>query len=43
MHLGAIHANDADYDDYTRDKTAYLDEVQPVFEQWARSRTPATG
>jgi GrpB-like predicted nucleotidyltransferase (UPF0157 family) len=34
--LAQAHAGDADYDDYTRDKTAYLDEVQPAFEAWAR-------
>jgi dephospho-CoA kinase len=34
--LAASHARDADYDDYTRSKTAYLDEVQPAFVRWAR-------
>jgi hypothetical protein len=26
-----------DYDDYTRAKTALLDEVQPVFTAWAQT------
>lgn len=30
-----------DYDDYTRAKTAFFDEVQAEFESWARSRPPA--
>jgi dephospho-CoA kinase len=34
-HLAAMHANDPDYDDYTRGKTAYLDEVQPLIEAFA--------
>lgn len=34
--LAAAHAHDADYDDYTRGKTAYLDEVQDRFEAWGR-------
>ena len=33
----AEHAGDADYDDYTRAKTAYFDEVQEQFETWGRS------
>jgi GrpB-like predicted nucleotidyltransferase (UPF0157 family) len=37
--IAAAHAGDADYDDYTRDKTGYLDEVHPLFERWARERT----
>jgi dephospho-CoA kinase len=37
-HLAEIHAADADYDDYTRGKTAFLDEVQPLFEVWARAQ-----
>jgi dephospho-CoA kinase len=36
--LAAAHSADADYDNYTRAKTAYLDEAQPLFETWARSR-----
>lgn len=43
MHLAAMHADDADYDDYTRDKTAYVDQVQPLFEQWANSQGGPTG
>lgn len=31
--LARAHAADADYDDYTRAKTAYFDRVQPQFEQ----------
>lgn len=42
-HLAAVHAADADYDDYTRDKTTYLDQVQPLFEEWARNPPPPTG
>ena len=34
--LAAAHAANADFDDYTRAKTAYLDEVQSSFEDWAR-------
>lgn len=36
--LAARHADDSDYDDYTRAKTDYLDGVQARFEAWARSR-----
>jgi len=36
--LAVLHASDPDYDDYTRGKTTYLDEVQPTFEAWARRR-----
>lgn len=39
QHLADVHAGDAHYDDYTRDKTAYLDEVQPLFEQWEPETT----
>ena len=35
--LSAQNAGKADYDDYTRAKTAYFDEVQPVFTAWARA------
>jgi len=35
--LAHEHVDDPDYDDYTRAKTAYFDEVQPKFEWWARS------
>ncbi len=34
--LARAHAGEPDYDDYTRDKTGYFDEVQPAFEAWAR-------
>lgn len=30
-----LHADDADYDDYTRDKTAYFDEIEPRMWEWA--------
>ncbi len=33
--LADEHAQDRDFDDYTRAKTAYFDEVQPRFESWA--------
>ncbi|MCW2763192.1 MAG: hypothetical protein JWR85_3393 [Marmoricola sp.] len=33
--LALEHADDPDYDDYTRAKTAYFDEVQQRFETWA--------
>ncbi len=36
--LAAEHADDPDYDDYTRAKTAYFDQVQASIE-----RTPLTG
>lgn len=36
--LAAEHAADDDYDDYTRAKTAYFDEVQVAFEAWAAGR-----
>lgn len=32
--LAAGHADDADYDDYTRGKTAFFDEVQVRIEAW---------
>jgi len=32
----ADHAGDADFDDYTRAKTAFFDEVQDEFEAWGR-------
>ncbi|PPK98691.1 GrpB-like predicted nucleotidyltransferase (UPF0157 family) [Kineococcus xinjiangensis] len=32
----AEHAGDADYDDYTRAKTAFFDRVQEEFEAWGR-------
>lgn len=36
--VAAEHAGDADYDDYTRAKTAFFDEVQEEFEAWGRRR-----
>jgi GrpB-like predicted nucleotidyltransferase (UPF0157 family) len=33
----AAHAGDADFDDYTRAKTAYFDEVHEQLETWGRS------
>lgn len=36
--VAAEHAGDADYDDYTRAKTAFFDEVQGQFEAWGRRR-----
>lgn len=43
--LAREHANDPDFDDYTRAKTAYFDDVQPRFEHWAAGRRglPASG
>ena len=35
--LASEHAQDPDFDDYTRAKTAYFDEVQPLFERWAET------
>lgn len=35
--VAAEHAGDPDYDDYTRAKTAFFDEVQEQFEAWGRS------
>ena len=32
------NAGKPDYDDYTRAKTAFFDEVQPAFTAWARNR-----
>ncbi|MEW1959887.1 GrpB family protein [Kineococcus sp. NPDC059986] len=32
----AEHAGDPDFDDYTRAKTAFFDEVQDEFEAWGR-------
>lgn len=34
--LAAAYADAADFDDYTRAKTGYLDEVQAAFEAWGR-------
>lgn len=38
--LAAMHASDRDYDDYTRGKTSYFDEVQSAFDARA-SKTSA--
>ena len=36
-------ANEADYEDYTRAKTAFFDEIQPRLRQWsAERRRPPT-
>lgn len=35
LSLAREHAGDPDFDDYTRAKTAYFDEVQADFEAWA--------
>jgi len=34
--LAERHAGDPDYDDYTRAKTAFLDEIQPELRAWVR-------
>jgi len=39
--LARKHADDPDFDDYTRAKTAYFDEVQEQFETWAGTRSRA--
>ena len=36
--LAAQNTGKPDYDDYTRAKTAFFDEVQPRFTAWARER-----
>ncbi|GAA1331157.1 GrpB family protein [Saccharothrix algeriensis] len=36
--LAELHAGGPDYDDYTRAKSAFLDEVQPRVRDWARNR-----
>jgi dephospho-CoA kinase len=36
--LARRHAGDPDYDDYTRAKTAFLDEIQPLLCDWVRDR-----
>lgn len=36
--LSSANAGKPDYDDYTRAKTAFFDEVQQPFAQWARRR-----
>lgn len=37
--LLAEHSNDPDYDDYTRAKTAFFDQIEPRMRRWAESRT----
>ena len=37
--LAAANVGKVDYDDYTRAKTAYFDDVQESFTRWARDRT----
>ncbi|RZQ59726.1 GrpB family protein [Amycolatopsis suaedae] len=36
--LAERHADAADYDDYTRAKSAFLDEIQPAMREWVRHR-----
>ena len=36
--LAARHADADDYDDYTRDKTAFLDAAQSRMERWLAER-----
>lgn len=36
--LSEQNAGRADYDDYTRAKSAFFDEVYPVFSTWAQKR-----
>ncbi|HVK20744.1 MAG TPA: GrpB family protein [Actinokineospora sp.] len=38
--LAVRHANDSDYDDYTRAKSAFLDEIQPHLRDWVRHHRP---
>ena len=40
--LSEQNAGKPDYDDYTRAKTAFFDEVHPVFSTWARNRRRST-
>ncbi|MDI2032426.1 GrpB family protein [Saccharopolyspora sp. TS4A08] len=37
--LAEQHAAASDYDDYTRAKSAFLDEIQPRLRGWARNRS----
>ncbi|MEH0110027.1 GrpB family protein [Tersicoccus sp. MR15.9] len=39
--LAMDHVDDDDYDDYTRAKTAFLNDVQPRLDQWARDARQA--
>jgi dephospho-CoA kinase len=36
VQVAEAHANDADYDDYTRGKSRYFDEIHQDFEDWGR-------
>ncbi|WP_405140268.1 GrpB family protein [Nocardia sp. NBC_01388] len=36
--LAARHAADPDYDDYTRAKSAFYDEIEPRMRQWAHNQ-----
>lgn len=38
--LAEQHADEPDYDDYTRAKSAFFNEIQPQMLNWARNRTP---
>jgi GrpB-like predicted nucleotidyltransferase (UPF0157 family) len=40
--LSEQNAGKPDYDDYTRAKTAFFDEVHPVFSTWAQNRGCST-
>jgi GrpB-like predicted nucleotidyltransferase (UPF0157 family) len=37
--LAVRHAGDPDYDDYTRAKTVFFNEIQPEMRDWVRNRT----
>lgn len=39
--VAAEHAGDPDFDDYTRAKTQFFDQVQGKFEAWGRQRSSA--
>ena len=39
LRLAEEHAGDRDYDDYTRAKTRFFDEVHGLFEEWAAGRS----
>lgn len=38
--LAEQHANDGDYDDYTRSKSAFFDETNDEMRAWARTQAP---
>ncbi|MRH93526.1 GrpB family protein [Nocardia sp. SYP-A9097] len=40
--LAAHHATDPDYDDYTRAKSVFFNEIEPRMRSWAHSRTLST-